>query len=354
MSAALAFSHGANDAQKSIGVIAALLLAAGDIDTPAAPLWAKLACAAALTVGTTMGGWRIIRTVGRGIYRIQAVDGLASQTASAGVILGCLDRGRAGVDDPGGRLVGDRRRRGAQALAPRALGDRAPDGPGVGDHDSGDRPARRLRGRTVGVVVVTRRRRWFLPETPDVLGLLRSQVAVTLEGLDAFGAWAAGDAGRGGAGARRRAPRGRGQARAAHRAASGVRHPAGARGRVRALARHRPSAQPRAGAHQRVRGDGLPTGREDRRDGVPARRRSAAHRHGDRIPRRRRRHGNRGRRRRDHTGAAARACLLRGHGRPAPNRATATSASHAASSTGAALGSARPSSTSPSVSSTPS
>ena len=88
MSAALAFSHGANDAQKSIGVIAALLLAAGRIDTLAAPLWAKLVCAAALTVGTTLGGWRIIRTVGRGIYRIQAVDGLASQTASAGVILG--------------------------------------------------------------------------------------------------------------------------------------------------------------------------------------------------------------------------------------------------------------------------
>ena len=88
MSAALAFSHGANDAQKSIGVIAALLLAAGRIDTLAAPLWVKLVCAAALTVGTTLGGWRIIRTVGRGIYRIQAVDGLASQTASAGVILG--------------------------------------------------------------------------------------------------------------------------------------------------------------------------------------------------------------------------------------------------------------------------
>ena len=72
---------GANDAQKSIGVIAALLLAAGDIDTPAAPLWVKLACAAALTVGTTMGGWRIIRTVGRGIYRIQSVDGLAEPQA---------------------------------------------------------------------------------------------------------------------------------------------------------------------------------------------------------------------------------------------------------------------------------
>ena len=88
MSAALAFSHGANDAQKAIGVIGALLLADGRIDTLAAPLWAKLACAAALTAGTALGGWRIIRTVGRGIYRIHPVDGLASQTASTGVILG--------------------------------------------------------------------------------------------------------------------------------------------------------------------------------------------------------------------------------------------------------------------------
>lgn len=88
MSAALAFSHGANDAQKSIGVIAALLLADGRIDTLAAPLWAKLVCAVALTAGTALGGWRIIHTVGRGIYRLQPVDGLASQTASTGVILG--------------------------------------------------------------------------------------------------------------------------------------------------------------------------------------------------------------------------------------------------------------------------
>jgi PiT family inorganic phosphate transporter len=87
MSAALAFSHGANDAQKTIGVVAALLLASGHADTLAAPLWAKLACAAALTAGTALGGWRIIRTVGRGIYRIRPVEGLASQTASSGVIL---------------------------------------------------------------------------------------------------------------------------------------------------------------------------------------------------------------------------------------------------------------------------
>lgn len=89
MSAALAFSHGANDAQKSVGVIAALLLADGRIARlGAVPTWAKVACAAGLTLGTALGGWRIIRTVGRRIYRIQPVEGLVSQTASAGVIFG--------------------------------------------------------------------------------------------------------------------------------------------------------------------------------------------------------------------------------------------------------------------------
>jgi len=86
--AALAFSHGANDAQKSVGVIAALLLASGRISTLAAPTWVTLVCAAALTAGTALGGWRIIRTVGRRIYRIQPVEGLACTAASAAVIFG--------------------------------------------------------------------------------------------------------------------------------------------------------------------------------------------------------------------------------------------------------------------------
>jgi PiT family inorganic phosphate transporter len=88
MSSALAFSHGANDAQKSVGVVAALLLANGNIDSLSAPTWATVVCAAALTVGTGLGGWRIIKTVGRRIYRIQPIEGLSSQTASAGIILG--------------------------------------------------------------------------------------------------------------------------------------------------------------------------------------------------------------------------------------------------------------------------
>ena len=87
MSAALSFGHGANDAQKAMGVIAALLLASGRIDTLAVPLWVKLACGGALTLGTALGGWRIIRTIGRRIFRLAAIDGFASQSASTAVIL---------------------------------------------------------------------------------------------------------------------------------------------------------------------------------------------------------------------------------------------------------------------------
>jgi len=86
--AALAFSHGANDAQKAVGVMAALLLANGRISSLAAPAWVIVVCAGALTIGTALGGWRIIRTVGHGIYRFQMIEGLASTGASAAVIFG--------------------------------------------------------------------------------------------------------------------------------------------------------------------------------------------------------------------------------------------------------------------------
>jgi PiT family inorganic phosphate transporter len=86
-SALLAFSHGANDAQKSVGVLAVLLLAHGTTRSLSAPVWTKAACAAALTVGTALGGWPIVRTIGRRLFRIRPVDGLISQTSSAAVIL---------------------------------------------------------------------------------------------------------------------------------------------------------------------------------------------------------------------------------------------------------------------------
>ena len=87
-SAALAFSHGANDAQKAVGVAAALLVADGRLSSLSGPTWLELACAAALTAGTALGGWRIIRTVGRRIYRIRSIDGLAGESGASGVILG--------------------------------------------------------------------------------------------------------------------------------------------------------------------------------------------------------------------------------------------------------------------------
>jgi PiT family inorganic phosphate transporter len=87
MSAALSFSHGANDAQKSMGVIVALLVASDRLETFSVPLWVKLACGATVTLGTAMGGWRIVRTIGRRIFRLASLDALASQSASTAVIL---------------------------------------------------------------------------------------------------------------------------------------------------------------------------------------------------------------------------------------------------------------------------
>ncbi|GAB7005811.1 inorganic phosphate transporter [Nocardioides sp. AN3] len=85
--AALSFAHGTNDAQKTMGVITLALVAGGSLPSFVVPLWVKVVCATALTVGTALGGWRIVRTVGRGIYRIRPLDGLVSQ-ASGTVVIG--------------------------------------------------------------------------------------------------------------------------------------------------------------------------------------------------------------------------------------------------------------------------
>lgn len=84
---ALACTQGANDAQKTMGVVTLALLAGGDLSAFAVPLWVRLASAVALTVGTALGGWRIVRTVGRGIYPMRPLDGLVSQGSAATVIL---------------------------------------------------------------------------------------------------------------------------------------------------------------------------------------------------------------------------------------------------------------------------
>ncbi len=128
MSAALSFSHGANDAQKSMGVIAALLLATGHIGQLSVPVWVKLACGAALTLGTAMGGWRIVRTVGRRIFRLASIDALASQGASTAVILGASYAGapvsttQVVASSVAGVGVGRGRRRHVRWLVVRSMG----------------------------------------------------------------------------------------------------------------------------------------------------------------------------------------------------------------------------------------
>lgn len=86
--AGLAFSHGANDAQKSMGILTLVLLLGGFIPTFEVPFWVMLACATAITLGVLSGGWRIVRTLGFAIYRVRPVHALGSQLTSALVIMG--------------------------------------------------------------------------------------------------------------------------------------------------------------------------------------------------------------------------------------------------------------------------
>ena len=86
-SIALSLSHGTNDAQKTMGIITASLVALKFQDHFAVPIWVIASCAVAIGLGTVFGGWRIIRTMGGGIYRIRPVHGFASQATSSAVIL---------------------------------------------------------------------------------------------------------------------------------------------------------------------------------------------------------------------------------------------------------------------------
>jgi PiT family inorganic phosphate transporter len=87
-SVALSLSHGANDAQKSMGVITMSLVILGISPTFHIPLWVVASCAAAIALGTASGGWRIIKTMGSKIFRMRSVHAFCAQTSSAAVILG--------------------------------------------------------------------------------------------------------------------------------------------------------------------------------------------------------------------------------------------------------------------------
>ncbi len=85
--AVLSFSHGANDAQKSMGILTLVLLLGGFIEQFTVPFWVMLSCAIAMTFGILSGGWRIVRTLGFAIYRVRPLHALDSQLTAAGIIL---------------------------------------------------------------------------------------------------------------------------------------------------------------------------------------------------------------------------------------------------------------------------
>jgi PiT family inorganic phosphate transporter len=87
-SIALSLSHGANDAQKSMGLITLSLVILGLSPTFHIPFWVVASCSAAIALGTASGGWRIIKTLGSKIYRLRSVHAFCAQTSSAAVILG--------------------------------------------------------------------------------------------------------------------------------------------------------------------------------------------------------------------------------------------------------------------------
>lgn len=83
----MAFSHGANDAQKVMGVITLALVTSGQLSSSEVPTWVIVACALAMGLGTTAGGWRIIRTLGIKIVKLEPVHGFAAETSAASVLL---------------------------------------------------------------------------------------------------------------------------------------------------------------------------------------------------------------------------------------------------------------------------
>jgi inorganic phosphate transporter, PiT family len=84
----VSLAHGTNDAQKTMGVITLALIANGTLASGSqAPIWVIVTCAIAISAGTYMGGWRVIRTLGKGLVEIESPQGMAAESASAAIIL---------------------------------------------------------------------------------------------------------------------------------------------------------------------------------------------------------------------------------------------------------------------------
>jgi PiT family inorganic phosphate transporter len=84
----VSLAHGTNDAQKTMGVITLALIVNGSLPSDAsAPFWVILTCGLAIAVGTYAGGWRVIRTLGKGLVEIESPQGMSAQSSSAAIIL---------------------------------------------------------------------------------------------------------------------------------------------------------------------------------------------------------------------------------------------------------------------------
>lgn len=83
----MALSHGANDAQKAMGIITLALVSAGHIPSAEVPKWVIISCALAMGLGTALGGWKIIRTLGMRIVKLEPVHGFAAETGAAAILM---------------------------------------------------------------------------------------------------------------------------------------------------------------------------------------------------------------------------------------------------------------------------
>ena len=86
-SAAMSFGHGLQDAQKTMGVITLALVVTHHLDTFSVPFWVKISCAIAISAGTASGGWRIMRTLGRRVFKLDNTAGFAAQTVASAVLM---------------------------------------------------------------------------------------------------------------------------------------------------------------------------------------------------------------------------------------------------------------------------
>ncbi len=107
----VAFTHGANDAQKTMGVIALALYAHGTIDTFYIPTWVKSRPASSIAAGTYTGGWRIMRTLGQRVFQMDPPAGFAAQATAGAVIFASTHVRLSALDDPRRLRRGDGRRR---------------------------------------------------------------------------------------------------------------------------------------------------------------------------------------------------------------------------------------------------